>query len=229
MSELIDESRYFPLSAISHYSFCPRRCALVHSECAWSENYFTTSGRQLHEKVDAGGSESRKDRRFARSLRLISRELGVSGIADVVEFCRDEKAGAKILGWQGRWMPYPIEYKLGTAKNEVPYERQLCAQAICLEELFHVRIAEGALYLGAEKHRRPVMLDSALREDTRSVCAAVRRLLESGESPPAQPAPYCKSCSLVDDCLPNLSCRSARAWLGRACESIDDVGTMQCR
>lgn len=229
MSEVIDESRLFPLSAISHYSFCPRRCALVHSECAWGENYFTTSGKQLHVKVDSGGSESRKDRRFARSLRLFSRELGVSGIADVVEFYRDETMGAVVLGWQGKWMPYPIEYKLGTAKNEVPYERQLCAQAMCLEELFHVKIPEGALYLGAEKRRRPVMLDESLREDTRTVCAAVHRLLESGETPPAQPAPYCKSCSLVDDCLPNLSCRSARAWLGRVCESIDDAGTRQCK
>ena len=221
MSEVIDESRLFPLSAISHYSFCPRRCALVHSECAWGENYFTTSGKQLHVKVDSGGSESRKDRRFARSLRLFSRELGVSGIADVVEFHRNDEAGASVLGLRGRWMPYPVEYKWGTAKNEIPYERQLCAQAICLEEMLHVEISEGALYLGAEKHRRPVMLDEALRKDTRSVCMAIREMLESGETPPAQSAPYCKSCSLVDDCMPSLSRCSARLWLEREIKSID--------
>lgn len=221
MSEAVEEDKFFPLSAVNHYSFCPRRCALVHSECVWSENYFTTSGKELHAKVDAGGSESRKDLRFARSLRLFSRELGVSGIADVVEFCRDDESGAAILGWQGRWMPYPVEYKWGTAKNEVPYERQLCAQAICLEELFHVRIHEGALYLGVEKHRRPVSLDETLRSETKSVCVAIRRMLESGETPPAQFAPYCKSCSLVDDCMPQLTCRSAKCWLEGEVKAID--------
>ena len=110
-------------------------------------------------------------------------------------------------------MPYPIEYKLGTAKNEVPYERQLCAQAICLEELFHIRIHEGALYLGVEKHRRSVILDEALRKDTKSICLAIRRMLESGETPVAHPASHCKSCSLVDDCVPQLSHRSAKTWL----------------
>ncbi len=220
MSEPIDEDKFFPLSAVNHYSFCPRRCALVHSERVWSENYFTASGNELHANVDAGGSESRRERRFARSLRLFSRELGVSGIADVVEFHRDDESGASVLGWQGRWMPYPVEYKWGTAKNEVPYERQLCAQAICLEELFHVTIPEGALYLGEEKHRRHVMLDEALRNDTRAVCAAIRPMLESGETPPAQQALYCKSCSLIDDCMPKLSHRSARRWLEREMDSL---------
>lgn len=221
MSETVKEGRFFPLSAVNHYSFCPRRCALVHSECIWSENYFTTSGKELHVKVDAGGSESRKDRRFVRSFRLFSRELGVSGIADVVEFRQDDEAGASILGWPGRWMPYPVEYKWGTAKNEVPYKRQLCAQAICLEELFHVRIHEGALYVGVEKHRRPVILDEPLRSDTKSVCIAIRRMLESGETPSAQFAPYCKSCSLVDDCMPKLSHRSAKCWLEQELKAID--------
>lgn len=221
MSDAIEQDKYFPLSAINHYSFCPRRCALVHSECIWSENYFTTSGKELHAKVDAGGSESRKDFRFARSLRLFSRELGVSGIADVVEFRRDDEAGVSILGWQGRWMPYPVEYKWGTAKNEVPYERQLCAQAICLEELFHVHIAEGALYRGVEKHRRPIVLDITLRSETKSVCIAIRRMLESGVTPPAQFGPYCKSCSLIEDCMPKLTCCSAKCWLEQELKAID--------
>lgn len=209
----IPDDKFFPLSAVNHYSFCPRRCALIHTERAWSENYFTASGQELHERVDAGGSESRRARRFARSLRLFSWELGVSGIADVVEFHRDDKDGASVLGWPGRWMPYPVEYKWGTAKNEVPYERQLCAQAICLEELFHIHIPEGAIYLGVEKHRRPVTLDETLRNDTKSVCIAIRQMLECNETPPAQPAPYCKSCSLVDDCMPKLFRHSAKAWL----------------
>lgn len=221
MNEAVEQDKFFPLSAISHYSFCPRRCALVHTEHLWSENFFTVSGKSLHAKVDAGGAESRKDLRFARNLRLFSRELGVSGIADVVEFHRNDEAGASVLGWSGRWLPYPVEYKWGTAKNEIPYERQLCAQAICLEEMLHVEILEGALYLGAEKHRRPVMLDEALRKDTRSVCLSIRGMLESGETPPAQSAPYCRSCSLVDDCMPSLSRCSARLWMEREMKSID--------
>ncbi len=220
MSETIDEDKFFPLSAVNHYSFCPRRCALVHSEGIWSENYFTVSGKVLHANVDAGGSESRRERRLARSLRLFSRELGVSGIADVVIFNRDDESGVPVLDWSGRWMPYPIEYKWGTAKNEIPYKRQLCAQAICLEELFHVRIPEGSLYLGVTKHRHPVTLDETLRNDTKNVCVAIRRMLESGETPYAQPGPYCKSCSLNDDCMPNLNYRSANAWLERELGTI---------
>ena len=220
MNDSIDEGKFFPLSAVNHYSFCPRRCALVHSERVWSENYFTASGKELHSAVDAGGSESRRERRFARSLRLFSRELGVSGIADVVEFRRDETAGVPVHGWQGRWMPYPVEYKWGTAKNEVPYERQLCAQAICLEELFHVRIPEGALFLGVEKHRRAVTLDEKLRRDTERVCAEIRGMLESGPTPPPEFGKWCKACSLADDCMPKLARRSARAWLEREMEGL---------
>lgn len=211
----------FPLSAISHYAFCPRRCALIHLERAWTENFFTASGRDLHDKVDAGGSESRRERRFARSLRLVSRELGVNGIADVVEFHRDDENGAQVLDWQGRWTPYPVEYKWGTAKNEEPYKRQLCAQAMCLEERFGVAVPEGALYLAATKHRTRVLLDETLRVATLETCRAVQMLLEKGETPPPSFGSHCKHCSLIEECRPKLvaSHRSARAWLEREMES----------
>lgn len=215
---LIPEENWFPLSAVSHYSFCPRRCALVHEERVWAENYFTAIGKTFHETVDAGGSESRKERRIARSLRLFSKELGVSGIADVVEFLRDDDCGIAIGNWSGRWCPRPVEYKWGTAKNDVPYERQLCAQAICFEEMFHVSIPVGDLYLGATKHRKTIRLGKPLREATHRVCAEIRSLFESGITPPAERLPRCKSCSLVEQCLPILSHRSARAWLERAME-----------
>ena len=217
----IPEEKWFPLSAVSHYSFCPRRCALVHEEQVWTENYFTASGKTLHETVDAGGGESRKERRIARSLRLFSKELGVSGIADVVEFLRDDQ-GVAVGNWTGRWTPRPVEYKWGTAKNEVPYERQLCAQAICLEEMFHVSIPTGGLYLGATKHRKSVLLDEPLRAATRQVCIDIREMLESGITPPAERLPRCKSCSLVEQCLPGLSRRSARAWLDCALAEVNE-------
>ena len=213
MSEDIPEDAFFPLSAINHYSFCPRRCALVHSECIWSENFFTASGKVLHTSVDVGGSQARKETRSVRSLRLYSKELGVSGIADVVEFHRDDLMGIPVQGWAGRWRPCPVEYKRGSAKNEIPYERQLCAQAICLEEIFHIKIFEGELFLGVTKHRRTVLFNDKLRCDTKNVCTAIRDLLTSGLIPPAQMSIHCKSCSLLNDCIPKLSFRSARAWL----------------
>ena len=219
----IPEEQWFLLSAISHWSFCPRRCALVHEEQIWAENFFTTSGKTLHENVDAGGTESRKERRIARSLRLSSAELGVTGIADVVEFLRDDERGVSVGTWTGRWLPHPVEYKWGTAQNEVPYERQLCAQAICLEEMFHTPIAQGDLYLGATKRRRPVVLDKRLREDTRRACVAIRALFESGLTPQAEFLPRCKSCSLVEQCVPKLARRSARSWLARQIDQSLEV------
>ena len=211
----MSENMFFPISAINHYSFCPRRCALVHLECLWGENYFTTSGKELHAKVDVSGSETRKERRIARSLRLFSKELGVSGIADLVEFRRDEELGAPVLGWQGRWIPYPVEYKWGSAKNEIPYERQLCAQAICLEEMLHVRISEGALYLGVKKLRRIVKLDDELRKSTKAVCGEIHQLLLSGNTPPPVFTKACKSCSLFEVCRPECfdSRISAKRWI----------------
>lgn len=220
MSEIMDETLFFPLSAISHYSFCPRRCALVHIECAWSENYLTISGKRLHARVDVGGHESRGDRRFVRSLRLYSRELGVCGIADVVEFCREDKKGVAVPGWRGKWMPYPIEYKFGTAKNVLPYKRQLCAQAICLEELFQVRIQKGMLYLGTARHRQPVTLDDVLRNDTKFVCGAIREMLDGGNIPLAKKSSKCKACSLANNCMPKLGRRSVKAWLAREIDAV---------
>ena len=223
MNNIINEDKFFPLSAVNHYSFCPRRCALIHSECLWGENYFTANGKELHKNVDAGGSESRRDVRIARSLRLFSSSLSVSGVADLVEFHRNETAGVTICGWDGRWLPYPIEYKLGSAKDETPYRRQLCAQAICLEEMFHVQIPEGALFMGVSRQRQPVVFETELRRDTRNACIAIHLLLESGQTPPAQLTSSCKSCSLVDDCFPKLSHRSARAWLEREFDSLPSV------
>ena len=212
----------FPLSAISHYAFCPRRCALIHLERAWTENFFTASGREVHAVVDAGAGECRGERRTARSLRLVSRKLGISGVSDVIEFVRNDDAGTTVLHWPGKWMPYPVEYKWGTAKNEEPYRQQLCAQAMCLEERFGVAVPEGALYLAATKHRTRVLLDETLRTATRETCRAVRALLEQGETPPPSFGPHCKHCSLVEECRPRLvaSHRSARAWLKRELEGV---------
>lgn len=213
MTETTDEDMFFPLSAVNHYSFCPRRCALIHSEQAWSENYFTASGRELHTAVENGAGESRKERRIARSIRLVSRELGVSGISDVVEFLRDDERGASVLQWQGKWIPCPVEYKRGAAKNDKPYRMQLCAQAICLEEMFGVKIEKGYLYLGAARHRIVVSIDESLRAAAREICQKIQRLLRSGITPQAEFGSHCCKCSLLEDCMPHLSGISAKRWI----------------
>ena len=221
MSETIDEDRFFPLSAISHYSFCPRRCALIHNEQTWSENFFTASGRELHLAVENGASESRKERKIARSIRLVSHELGVNGISDVVEFLRDDERGVPILRWQGKWVPYPVEYKRGTAKNEEPYRRQLCAQAICLEEMFGLAISEGALYLGSTRHRLIVSIDEPLRVATRETCKKIQQLLLHESTPQAEFGAHCSKCSLIDECMPHLGEVSARQWIDRQIHEVE--------
>jgi CRISPR-associated exonuclease Cas4 len=220
MSEIVYEDKFFALSAINHYSFCPRRCALVHNEQNWSENFFTISGRQLHKVVEDGIGESRKDRKIARSIRLFSRELGISGISDVVEFIRDDEKGVKILQWQGRWMPYPVEYKRGAAKNDEPYKRQLCAQAICLEEMYGVKVFEGALYLGEARQRMIIAIDEKLRVETRETCKGIHKLLDGGITPKAELGPHCCKCSLVNECMPSLSSLSARRWINNQIEDV---------
>jgi CRISPR-associated exonuclease Cas4 len=176
----------------------------------------------LHAVVDSGAGESRRERRIVRSLRLVSRELGILGVADVVQFERDDEKGAVVSHWPGKWIPCPIEYKWGTAKNEEPYRRQLCAQAMCLEELFGVAVPEGALYLATTKHRTHVSLDGRLRTATRETCRAVRDLLASGKTPPPEFGPHCKNCSLVEECRPKACGRSARAWLERELQEASE-------
>ena len=216
------ENNYFPLSAISHYAFCPRRCALIHNEQTWTDNYFTASGKGLHAVVDSGVRESRRGWKIARSLRLVSRELGSSGLSDAVEFVRDDEYGVSVLHWAGKWRPYPIEYKRGTARNDEPYRQQLCAQAICLEEMFGVAVDEGALYLGSAKRRMVVEIDDSLRIATRETVRRIRQLLNSGDTPRAEFGPHCGKCSLVDECMPCLNGMSARQWILGQLKEFDE-------
>jgi CRISPR-associated exonuclease Cas4 len=148
------EDGLIPLSALQHYLFCPRQCALIHVEQMWAEDAATAEGRLLHEKVDAGGGETRPGVRIARSLAIRSLALGVVGKADVVEF----------HGRAGR--PFPVEYKRGRPKSHRADEVQLCAQAICLEEMFGSAVETGALFYGETRRRSAVTFDADLREIT---------------------------------------------------------------
>ncbi|OSI12614.1 CRISPR-associated protein Cas4 [Neisseria canis] len=181
-----------PLSALQHYAFCPRQCALIHNEQVWAENYLTAQGRALHERVDGGEPETRKGVRFERSVHVSAENLGVHGVLDMVE--RDIQTGHL----------KPVEYKRGKPKPEPFDEIQLCAQALCLEEMTGQTVAEGALWYMQTRHRVPVMFSGSLRAQTLQVIDEVRKLLESGTTPPPEYGKRCKACSLIEVCQPKL-------------------------
>jgi CRISPR-associated exonuclease Cas4 len=187
------EADLVPLSALQHYLFCPRQCALIHVEQIWEESRLTAEGRILHERVDAGGAETRRDVKRVFALPILCLRLGLVGKADVVEFHRQA---------DGRWTPYPVEHKRGRRKKEDWDRVQLCAQALCLEEMLGVSVREGALFYGKEQRREVVEIDDALRRTTEEVAAAVHRLLADGRTPPPVYAKKCDSCSLAQACLP---------------------------
>lgn len=184
--------RSVPLSALQHHAFCPRQCALIHNEQVWSENYLTAQGRALHERVDSGEPETRKGVRLERSVHVSAAVLGVHGVLDMVEY--DIRTGAL----------KPVEYKRGKPKPEPFDEIQLCAQALCLEEMTGQTVAEGALWYAQTRHRLPVVFSESLRQTTLATIEQVRALLESGETPPPEYGKRCKACSLVDSCQPKL-------------------------
>lgn len=187
------EADLIPLSALQHYMFCPRQCALIHVEQIWEESRLTAEGRLLHERVDAGGAEKRRDVKRVFGLPIRCLRLGLTGKADVVEFHRQA---------DGTWRPYPVEHKRGRRKKEDWDRVQLCAQALCLEEMLGVSVPEGALFYGKEQRREVVAIGDELRRETEEVAAAVHRMLADGRTPPPEYAPKCDSCSLLQICLP---------------------------
>ncbi|MFH1038029.1 MAG: CRISPR-associated protein Cas4 [PVC group bacterium] len=205
------EDELIPISALQHYFFCPRQCALIHLERLWEENRFTAEGRILHERVEQGGQETRGDVRVEYSVLLKSLRLGIAGIADVVEFHREREM----------WKPFPVEHKRGKPKDDRCDEVQLCAQAICLEEMLEVRIEHGALYYGKTRHRKDVEFDECLRQETENKARQVHELFEKGITPAAEYGKKCESCSLYDLCVPKIRSRyrSTTNYLKRMIEA----------
>ena len=202
-----NDSDHIPLSALQHYLYCPRQCALIHVEQAWAENQFTAEGRVLHEATSEIGTEKRRGVRVVTAMPLVSRHLSVSGIADLVEMHKNE---------DGTWRPFPVEYKRGKPKSHRADEVQLCAQAIALEEMFNVALDEGALFYGETRRRVTVLLDPALRQLTQQVAIATRAMFAEKLTPAAvYEKRKCGGCSLVDHCQPKRLSRgvSAAAWL----------------
>jgi CRISPR-associated exonuclease Cas4 len=189
------EDDLIQLSALQHLVFCERQCALIHIEQLWSENVLTAEGKIMHEKVDTANRESRGKIRIEYGVPMRSLRLGLIGKADVVEFHKNED----------KWIPFPVEYKRGKPKLDDCDKVQLCAQAICLEEMMDVEILEGALFYGQTRHRDDVKFDSTLRKETEEAAMRLRELIASGITPPPVYAAKCKKCSLVELCLPKVS------------------------
>lgn len=205
----MDAGNTIPLSALQHYLFCPRQCALIHVEQVWAENRLTAEGRVLHEATSEIGTDVRRGVRAVSAMPLVSCRLGVSGIADLVEMHK---------GGDGRWRPFPVEYKRGKPKSHRADEVQLCAQAMALEEMFDVPLTEGALFYGTTRRRVTVPLDTALRDLTLQIASAARALLSGSVTPPPVYAKSkCIACSLAGLCQPKRLTRpwSAAGWLAR--------------
>lgn len=203
-----------PISALQHWAYCPRQCALIHLEQAFDENLHTLRGRVVHQKVDTAESRKNASVRVERALPLWSERMGLLGRADVVEFWIDGT-------------PYPVEYKNGN-RHKLPAiaacdDVQLAAQAICLEEMVGRRVPEGAIFYAASKRRRAVTISVELRQEVEAAVGAVRQLLEQSElPPPITEHQRCAQCSLKERCQPEAIRMLKGGWAARDLLAIDD-------
>ncbi len=199
-----DNDDPIPVSALQHAVYCLRQAALIHIERLWDENRFTAEGRVLHVATSEPGDRYSRGVRRVSALPLASRRLGLAGVADVVEFHRDGGGGET---------SYPVEYKRGKPKTHRADEVQLCAQALCLEEMTGRAVPEGALFYGETRRRVVVRFDDALRRLTEETAGALREIFATGRTPPAQyEGRKCRACSLLEKCRPQAGGRSALAW-----------------
>jgi CRISPR-associated exonuclease Cas4 len=197
-----DSDDYPPLSALNDLLFCPRRCYLHRVEGVWTDNVHTASGTLDHKRVHTPRDADESSFRVARGLRIVSHRLRVVGVADVVEFHPDPAGGPEV--------PFPVEYKRGRRRRWDNDEAQLCAQALCLEEMLGVAVPGGAIFHVKSKRRREVTFDAALRRHTEDAAARLHHLLASGLTPPPLVHPKCRQCSVNALCLPDLVAAPAR-------------------
>lgn len=212
-----NEEDYLQISGLQHFCFCRRQWALIHIEQLWAENLRTVEGNILHEKAhDSSLREKRGKLLITRDMRVFSPNLGISGDCDVVEF-RQDPQGVPLRGLEGKWLAYPVEYKHGSPREDHANELQLCAQAMCLEEMLCCEIPEGALYFGETRHRVPVVFTEALRQEVKDSLLEMHRLYERQHTPKVRPTKSCNACSLKELCLPKLmKVRSVRSYLAEA-------------
>lgn len=238
------EDDLLPVSALRHLAYCPRSCALMYVEQLWDENRFTALGKQVHERVHQQESETRAGVRIVRGLRLHSLKLGLSGMADVVEFHRlgathgvrgvgpvlgeenNDAIGCKLEGLPGLWQPFPVEHKRGHEKPDLSDEVQLCAQGLCLEEMLGVPIAEGAIFYHQPRRRHAVVFTTELRQETERLALQLHEMVAASVTPPGEFGRKCRNCSLVDICVPKITGqrRSARRYLAATLATLAEEG-----
>lgn len=204
-----------PLHYLNDLLFCERRAALHLVEQIWKDNQYTTEGLYAHKKVDQTAIVKRGDRRNVTGMMLASYQLGVTGKADLVEFHSNR---------EGHWnVPYPVDFKRGRKKRWDNDDVQLCAQALCLEEMLNVSVPKGAIFHIRSQHRREVVFDALLREQTYATAARLHEIVRSRRTPRAEWKPRCKGCSLLETCLPGAWRPPATAgrYVANLIESVD--------
>lgn len=202
------EDSVIALSALQHFLYCPRQCALIHLERQWAENRQTAEGRLLHERADKTKTESRSGVRTVTAMPLANDALGIAGVADVVEFHQTSE-GEKA---------FPVEYKRGKPKLHRADEVQLCAQALCLEEMLGYDIKDGALFYGKTRRRKAVVFDETLRNLTKQVIENTKQLFVTGITPlPVYESHKCDACSLFEICRPKelTHAKPVEQWLSQ--------------
>ncbi|MCB1634853.1 MAG: CRISPR-associated protein Cas4 [Xanthomonadales bacterium] len=207
----MDDLDLIPISALQHFLYCPRQCALIHVEQLWADSRHTAEGHLLHERADKPQVERRKGVRVVTAMPLVNLDLGITGVADVVEFHPTD----------GAERANPVEYKRSRPKAHRADEVQLCAQALCLEPMLGLTVDRGCLYYGQTRRRKEVVFDEDLRVLTRRVIADTRAMLEQGRTPSASyEARRCRACSLIDLCQPHwLAHGQVNTWLRKALET----------
>lgn len=218
-----EEEDFLQLSGLQHFAFCRRQWALIDIEKQWKENVRTIEGHILHENAhDPFMTQKRKDLLISRDMPVFSRELGVSGACDVVEF-HSSSSGVPLFGREGTWLPTPVEYKRGSPKVNDADRLQLCCQAMCLEEmLLCPQIEQACLYYGETRKRETVELSEALRTQVKKSLEEMHDLFRRKHTPRVKPSKSCNACSLKDLCMPKLLKRagSARAYLDQTLEGL---------
>jgi len=225
---MYSEDDLLPISALSHLVFCERRAGLILLEGLWDDNAFTAEGSLLHEQAHKPSAESRDNCRIVKGLWLRSFELGLCGRADVVEFQQVPQERTSTISQEGatsRWQPLLVEYKRGRLRREMSFEVQLCAQAMCLEEMLGMKVTSGAVFYGKSRRRLEIALDQELREETRTAAERLHVLVASGRTPSAVFHRKCRFCSIRDLCLPTAMGpkKSVRRYLRQATEPQDET------
>jgi CRISPR-associated exonuclease Cas4 len=200
-----DEDEYLQLSGIQHFSYCRRRFALIYIEQQWVENYLTADGRFMHDRAHNDKiTEKRGDTITMRAVKLSSHSLGLSGECDIIEFHASDK-GVPLVKRKGLWLPYPVEYKRGSGISEEADSMQLCAQAICLEEMLGCEMESGAFFYGATRRRTVVNFTDEIRKSVKTAADEMHELFVRSYTPQVKLGKKCGRCSLKELCLPDLN------------------------